>query len=208
MGGRPSKPAAVIREEGKSHRTKAELEHREKGENALLSGKRCFERACVKNDPAAHAEYVRLTKLMRSIGKDDALYAPEFNRYAELHAEEMFYKQVILELRQEMSELQGLTSNVTAAANCITEKIECGEASEELMSLLEQILEQNKELLIQRGKLLKQMGDLDVKIKQKREMMLVIEKENCMTVSAALRTIPKQPDKPDEDPLIKALKEI
>ena len=35
--GRGSKPVAVLREEKKSHRTKAELEHREKTEKELLS---------------------------------------------------------------------------------------------------------------------------------------------------------------------------
>lgn len=207
MGGRPSKPASVIRGEGKSHRTKAELEQREKRENALLSGKRCFERECVKQDPVAHAEYTRLTKLMRSIGKDDALYAPEFNRYAELYSEELFYKQTISGMREEMAQLKSLSISVAAAAECISEKIECGEISEELMSILENILGQNNELLVQRGKLLKQMSDLDLKVKQKREMMLVIEKENCMTVSAALRTIPKEADKAEDDALIKAMTE-
>ena len=203
---RPSKPAAVLREEGKSHRTKAELAQREKGESALLSGKRCFERASVKSDPVAHAEYVRLTKLMRSIGKDDALYAPEYNRYAELFAEELFYKQESARLREELAALRELSISVAAAADCIAERIECGEGeTEQLASLLPEILEQNNSLLSQRGKLLKQLGDLDVKIKQKREMMIVIEKENCMTVSAALRTIPKQPEKPENDALIQAL---
>ena len=34
----PNKPAVVIRAEGRSHRTKAELELREKGEAALATG--------------------------------------------------------------------------------------------------------------------------------------------------------------------------
>ena len=51
---RPSKPVAVLESEKKSHRTKAELEQREKGEAALLSGKRCFERESVRANPVAH----------------------------------------------------------------------------------------------------------------------------------------------------------
>ena len=35
---RPSKPASVIKLEGKSHRTKKELRNREQAENSLLSG--------------------------------------------------------------------------------------------------------------------------------------------------------------------------
>lgn len=36
----PNKPAVVIRAEGRSHRTKAELELREKGEAALAKSRR------------------------------------------------------------------------------------------------------------------------------------------------------------------------
>ena len=49
------------------------------------------------------------------------------------------------------------------------------------------------------------MGKLDDKVMQKRKMMGDIEKENCMTVQAALRSIPKETGKKDDSPLMKIL---
>lgn len=204
---RPSKPVAVLESEKKSHRTKAELEQREKGEAALLSGKRCFERESVRANPVAHKEYQRLIKLMRAIGKDDALYAPEYNRYSELFSEEEFYKGEIAAIQSELVSLRGLTINAAAAANVISEEIETGNISEELTVTLDGLLDNISKLHDQRGKLLKQLSDMDLKVKQKREAMLALEKENCMTVSAALRTVPKEVQKPEEDALLKALRE-
>lgn len=40
MAGRPPKPVTLIKLEGKSHRTKAELEAREKAEKQLLTGQK------------------------------------------------------------------------------------------------------------------------------------------------------------------------
>lgn len=45
---RPSKPASVIKLEGKSHRTKKELRNREQAENSLLSGMKLKESEEVK----------------------------------------------------------------------------------------------------------------------------------------------------------------
>ena len=75
MGGRPSKPVAVIRKEGKSHRTKAELNAREKGEAAFATGIPIKE------------EFLRVTKLLSKIEKCDALYENIINRYCLLYAE-------------------------------------------------------------------------------------------------------------------------
>lgn len=203
---RPSKPAAVLESEKKSHRTKAELEQREKNEAALLSGKRCFERDSVKNNPVADKEYRRIIKLMRAIGKDDALYAPEYNRYAELFAEEEFYKGEMSALQRELVALRELTLSVSNSADIISTKIETGDFSEELAVTLEGLLNNVNKLHEQRGKLFRQLSDTDLKVKQKREAMLALEKENCMTVSAALRTIPKEVQKPEEDALLAALR--
>lgn len=84
---RPSKPAAVIEYEKKSHRTKAELAKRKEEERKLLTGQEIKERKEVKGNKDAHREFLRLRKLLRSIGKDDALYEPVINRYAMLQAE-------------------------------------------------------------------------------------------------------------------------
>lgn len=74
MGGRPSKPVAVIRAEGKSHRTKAELNAREKGEAAFATGIPIKEKEETKKNVVAHKEFLRVTKLLNKIEKCDALY--------------------------------------------------------------------------------------------------------------------------------------
>ena len=46
---RPPKPFSVLKSEGRSHRTKSELEQRRKGEEALLTGVPIRERPEVKS---------------------------------------------------------------------------------------------------------------------------------------------------------------
>lgn len=47
---------------------------------------------------------------------------------------------------------------------------------------------------------------LDKQIQAKRKMMFDIERENIMTIAAALRSIPKKAE-PEDNPLLKALME-
>lgn len=54
---RPSKSTDVLKAEGKSHRTKAEMAQREAAEKALLTGITMRENADVKKDKVAHREY-------------------------------------------------------------------------------------------------------------------------------------------------------
>lgn len=206
MGGRPSKPVAV----NKKHLTNAEKEQRLNYESALLSGKKITERKRVREDKTAHAEFKRVVGLMRAIGKDDALYSEQINRYAELHSECEFYKDLARNTRAELAELDELSHEICAAAGFVAEnfggiddEIKAGTVAESAGKLLEAL----SELIDKRGSLLKQMSDADTKIKQKREAMLAIERENCMTVSAALRTIPKDVHKDDDDELLKVLRE-
>ena len=208
---RPSKPVAVLKQENKSHRTKAELEQREKAEAAMLSGKKCFERESVRANPIAHKEFCRVVELMRAIGKDDALYAPEYNRYAEIYAEEEFYKSAISDIQREMTTLHKLSETVENAAAALAESVAdtnvgnigdeaAGETVAELLKLCDSLLEK-------RGKLFRQLSEADSKVKQKRDALFALERENCMSVSAALRTIPKDAQsKEDDDELIKALR--
>ena len=46
----------------------------------------------------------------------------------------------------------------------------------------------------------------DKKLMDKRKMLLQIEKENIMTIMAALRSIPKQPEKEQESPMAEYLR--
>ena len=203
MGGRPSKPVAS----NKKHLTNAEKAQREYFEQSLLSGKKITERKRVREDAVAHCEFRRVAALMKAIGKNDALYAEQINRYAELHSKEEFYKDLSKELRGELSDLTRLAKEVEVAVGQfadIRDSLDGVEAAE-LANGVAAVTDALAELLKRRGELLKQISDADLKIKQKREAKLAIERENCMSVSAALRTIPKDVHKDENDELIKIL---
>lgn len=180
---RPAKTAGVIKAEGKSHRTKAELEARENAEQAVLSGKPLFERSEVGSNKTAHKEFLRVSKLMTKIGKNDALYSSGINTYCELYAE-------ITELEEDIRHIKEL-------AEALEEKFKKLENLdfEQVMSFTKQII-----------KLQSQKVTLGAAIDRKRNIMLAIDKENVMTISAALRSIPKTPQK-KENPLLAALAE-
>lgn len=179
------KPAATIAAEGRSHRTKAELEARAKAEKALLSGEKLKERASVKADENAHAEFKRVSRLLAAIDKADALYTAIVNRYCELYSETLTLTEAALTSRRIIDKL--------------SEKVELLADDEDadpdtLLSISAAL-----------SKALSSLNSADSKIMTKRKMMLDIEKECCMTVSAALRTIPKEPDTTDADALVRAL---
>jgi hypothetical protein len=81
MGGRPSKPTDLIICEGKSHRTKAELNVRKSAEKALYTGVTFKEQQQVKDNQIAHIEFLRLKKLYGKISYVDALDQNIINRY-------------------------------------------------------------------------------------------------------------------------------
>lgn len=95
MAGRGSKPAQLIKLEGKSHRTKSELEHREKMEKALYTGISFKESPAVKSDPVAHKEFLRLKKLYKNIEYVDGLDEQIINRYCMLVSQEHNMQQLI-----------------------------------------------------------------------------------------------------------------
>ena len=177
--GRPSKPVAVIEAEGKSHRTKAELECRKAAEDAVLSHEPLFERAEVRRNKLAHAEFERVAKLMDAIGKNDALYSSGLNTYCLLYAE-------IAELEEEKGRIRAMIDKLSDKAESDCEAEELVQA----MKVIEKML----------GKVL----SVGTTIDQKRRLMLAIDKENVMTVSAALRSIPKTPEK-EVNPILAAL---
>lgn len=79
--GRPSKTASIIKMEGKSHRTKAELATREKGEAAALTGYPIAETDDVANDKIAHAAFQRVTMILSQMGKNDEAHGESVRRY-------------------------------------------------------------------------------------------------------------------------------
>ena len=167
----------------RGHRTKAEIAAREQAEQDMLSGKRLSERADVKEDPVAHAEFLRVAALMKAIGKDDALYSAAVNRYAELFSE-------IAQLRRDAERYRGLMDS-------LQRKFDDSDPDSDDITAFTKAY----------SGMMAQVTKLDDKIMQKRRMMGDIEKENCMTVQAALRSIPKDAGKKDESPLMKILAE-
>lgn len=172
---RPSKPAAIIAAEKKSHKTKSELKARAEAEAELLSGERLSERQEVKDNKIAHAEFLRVSKLMKAIGKDDALYSSGINTYCMLYSE-------INELGKNMQQLD-------LTAGLLKESFEGLIDNREVCP--DDIISFEKSYT----RLVSQRISLCSMIDKKRKMMLDIDKEYCMTLSAALRSIPKQPEK-------------
>jgi len=171
--GRPAKTEKIIELEGRSHRTKAELEHRKKAETALLSKTAFREKPEVKENPIAHKEFLRLKKLFISIEKNDGLYENAVNRYCMLFAECHDFE------KKRETMYDGVVGLEVSWAN--------GELKD-------------SEYYKLRTNMQGQMIALDRQLMQKRSMMLAIEKENVMTIAAALRSIPKKPKEEQEKP--------
>lgn len=162
-GGRPTKPLALV----KGHRTKEEKEIRGKAENNLLTGISLKEWPDVKADTIAHKEFMRLKKVLKTIGKNDDLLEGVINRYCLLHSECKGFEILKKDCDDELRELYNAYQN-----NEI-----------DFLNYLDK-----KENI--HGRFLA----LDKKIMDKRKMMLAIEKENIMTIQSALRSIPKKPE--------------
>lgn len=92
--GRPSKSAILIENEGKSHRTKAEIASRKEAEQAALTGTRMREYPEVREDEVAHAEYRRIKKILSSVGKDDSIYEAVINEYCILKSDIQRYTEL------------------------------------------------------------------------------------------------------------------
>lgn len=178
MGGRPSKPVIVLQTEKKSHRTKAELKQREKSENALLTGVPLKEWPETKTKTLAHKEFIRLKKLLKTIGKDDALNEAVINRYCMLIAE--------------CADFEAIKEDISGAMDLLRNK------KDEI---------DPEEYFDRFGTLQGQYAACDKTIMNKRKMLLQIEKENIMTIAAALRAVPKQPEKVEGSKMAQFLKQ-
>ena len=172
---RPSKTTDVLSSEGKSHRTKAEIQQRKEAEKALATGKALVERPEVRASEIAHREFLRINRLLMKIEKNDAMYEPVINRYCILQAE--------------CAELEKLRDVFTGNL----EKLEDSKMDEEKRFKLQ-------------AQMQKSILDADRQIQSKRKMMFDIEKECAMTISAAMRSIPKAPAK-EKNPLLAVLVE-
>lgn len=170
----PSKPYAVLKSEKKSHRTKKELKAREDAEKALATGTALKERKEVKNNPTAHKEFLRINKLLKSIGKNDAIYESVINRYCMIQAE-------CHDLENKREEIYKLVFKLEKTFDSIVDELEAVDKAREMIKFTENM-----------NCLMASVISIDKQIQTKRKMLLDIEKENVMTIAAALRSIPKK----------------
>lgn len=171
--GRPSKPFSVIEGEGKSHRTAEEMRIRKAGEEAVLTGMKIREDDRVKTNPRAHEIFKRAIKLLEKIKKNDAIYENPINRYCIMSAECVDMEERIVGLRKRQQRLQ----ERELEADSIQDE-------EERLKMIMNIERQLTQLDIT-------INTTEGKLQTKRNSLLAIEKESCMTVAAALRSIPK-----------------
>jgi len=175
---RPAKPVAVLKAEGKSHRTKAELEKRKKEEAAFATGTPLKEKPETKKNLIAHKEFKRVTKLLTEIGKCDALYENIINRYCMVYAECRGYEEMRDSLLTDLAHLQDAFK----------------EGEVDFLAYLEK-----------KNGITGSVNAIDRQLQTKRKMLMDIEKENIMTVASVLRNIPKT-EESDENPLLIALR--
>lgn len=177
--GRPSKSTQVLEQEGKSHRTKAELAQRKGEETSLASGEKLKERPLVRKNPVAHKEFLRVNKLLIAVGKNDALHERIINQYCLLQAE--------------CVELGEMKQAFFTSRLDLQNEYESQESGMEASAYYKLLTTMQNNILA-----------LDKQMQAKQKMMLDIEKECAMTIASAMRSIPKAPST-TKNPLMEAL---
>lgn len=181
----PTKPFRVLATEKKSHRTKAELEARKAAEEKLATGVKMKERPEVKKNPIAHKEYQRISKLLKSIEKNDELFAAVINRYCLMYAE---CKEFETERESFIKRAKDLEEKETMLIEG-REEMTYGE----FYGLLNDL----------EGKVIA----LDKQVQAKRRALFDYEKENLMTIASGLRSIPKK-ESANTDDLLNVLGKV
>ena len=182
----PGKPFAVLKAEGKSHRTKAELKQREQGEKALSTGVALKARNEVKNNIVAYEEFKRVNKLLENIQKNDAIYETVINRYCLMYAE-------CVELEERREYFYNLVKDLKETFKEASGELEADKKADMLIEFTKEI-----------ARVTSSMMNIDKLLQTKRKMLLDIEKENIMTIASALRCIPKKEEK-SSNKLLEAL---
>jgi phage terminase small subunit len=184
----PPKPFSVLKSEKKSHRTKEELKQREKGESALATGVAIRERPEVKENPIAHKEFQRINKLLKNIEKNDAIYEGVINRYCLIYAE-------CKDFEEKREQIYNLIGQLKETFEDLIDSLEIEERAKELRKFSRNMADLSAAMI-----------ELDKQVQSKRKMLLDIEKENIMTVAAALRSIPKKVDtQSNKEKLLRAI---
>ena len=177
--GRPSKPAELLKSEGKSHRTKQELAFRKQQEEATLTGKKLEEPRAVKDLKIAHATFLKTRRLLDAINKNDELYSAATCRYCTNTQKLADAEESIQVLKTELEELRESRSSYVEN-KAITDYYR-------MLTKLEDTITRKAQLA---AGIRKELTDF--------------EKENCMTIASSLRSIAKQPEK-KANPLLEAL---
>lgn len=184
----PPKPYAVLTNEKRSHRTKAELEQRKKAEESLVSGVKMKEAPEVRSNEEAHKQYKRVKKLLDAIEKGDDLYGATINRYCmitaeikQLETDRSHYADMIREMQEDLHEQKDKLENP--------------------VEYIELLADVGRSMV----KITASINAIDKMIQQKRKMLLDIEKESVMTIASSLRSIPKTEEKAS-NPLLEALR--
>lgn len=168
---RPSHAAGVLAGDQRAHRTKAEIAAREQAERAFATGKPMRERQEVRDNEVAHREFMRVSKLLKQVGRGDALFEAIINRYCMLQAECREFERMREAFVRDLEELRG-----DRTMDAETRWGICAKMQQAILNV-------------------------DKQAQTKRKMMLDIEKECAMTISSALRAIPKAPQAA-ENPLV------
>lgn len=177
--GRPSKPAGLLKSEGKSHRTKQELAFRKQQEEATLTGKKLEEPRAVKDLKIAHATFLKTRRLLDAINKNDELYSAVTCRYCTNTQKLADAEESIQVLKTELEELRESRSSYVEN-KAIPDYYR-------MLTKLEDTITRKEQLA---AGIRKELTDF--------------EKENCMTIASSLRSIAKQPEK-KANPLLEAL---
>ena len=177
--GRPSKPAELLKSEGKSHRTKQELAFRKQQEEATLTGKKLEEPRAVKDLKIAHATFLKTRRLLDAINKNDELYSAATCRYCTNTQKLADAEESIQVLKTELEELRESRSSYVEN-KAIPDYYR-------MLTKLEDTITRKEQLA---AGIRKELTDF--------------EKENYMTIASSLRSIAKQPEK-KANPLLEAL---
>lgn len=108
---RPGKAAEVIAAEGRSHRTKSEMKRRREAEKAALSGLPMHEEKAVAEDQIAHAEFQRVRKLLKAVGKNDAMYEAVINDYCMTKSDIARYTEMRNAAQRDADEIDSATED-------------------------------------------------------------------------------------------------
>lgn len=177
--GRPSKPAELLKCEGKSHRTKQELAFRKQQEEATLTGKKLEEPESIKKLKIAHTTFLKTRRLLEAINKNDELYGAATRRYCTNTQKLADAEESIQVLKTELDELR-------ESRNFYEEDHDI-QNYYRMLTKLEDTITRKEQLA---AGIRKELTDF--------------EKENCMTIASSLRSIAKQPEK-KASPLLEAL---